>query len=251
MLALRLIVTVLVTSVCSIALADTTYRLERCTRFQDGVTLGFIGTRGQPRRMVIRPKGVEFSGDVKGVLRLSQVEELQLRPVLQITQTTGELVRFGPIDIRCQQLLRDVATPLVHVQSVRSVGDLVDARRFFLFVTDPCEQDNQAGPTGCKLEIRLVRKSDCREFKLQGEPNLRYCARSRGDQGPTPCEDLGGYDFHYGGLTYKSRDRLYAVNKMGKEISSEDARVIAYNAPSPTFHRIGNKCELRSAEIKR
>src|SRR5687767_8383302 len=95
MFAPRIVLFVLGASTYSIASADAAYRLTRCTQFKDGVALGFVGKRGEVRRMSLRPQAVELSGDVKGSARLSQVKELVLHPVLRITYTSGAVVRFG------------------------------------------------------------------------------------------------------------------------------------------------------------
>ena len=116
MIALRISALVLGASMCSVALADSTYRLKGCAQFEDGVSLGFVGTRGEVRRMYLWPKGVRLGGDVKGYAKLSQVKEFELRPVLRITYTSGTSVSFGPIDSSCQQLLRRVGAPLVHIR---------------------------------------------------------------------------------------------------------------------------------------
>jgi hypothetical protein len=103
-------------SACSIASAETTYRLERCAQFEQGVSLSFLGTRREVRRMFLGPDKLELSGNVKGVARLSQVKELALQPVFSITYKSGSVVKFGPIDAACQSLLRRIGGPLVHIQ---------------------------------------------------------------------------------------------------------------------------------------
>lgn len=95
--------------------AATSYRLERCAQFNDGVVLKFIGTDREVRRMVLGPRGVELSGDVKGGASLAHVKELVLMPVLKMVYVSEDVVRFGPIDVPCQKLLQQVAGPLMRV----------------------------------------------------------------------------------------------------------------------------------------
>ena len=116
MVTLRIAVLVLGASIFSTASADVAYGLVGCTQFKDGVTVGFVGTRGENRNINLSPRGVELDGNVKGFARLSQVKEIALRPALEITYTSGMVVRFGPIDASCQRLFRKVGAPLVHIQ---------------------------------------------------------------------------------------------------------------------------------------
>jgi len=112
----RIVVLALGASICPMASADAPYSLAGCTQSNDGVTVGFVGTHGEKRSMYLSPRGVELGGNVKGFARLSQVKEVVLRPALEITYTSGAMVRFGPIDSSCQRLLREVGAPLVHIQ---------------------------------------------------------------------------------------------------------------------------------------
>ena len=96
--------------------ADSAYRLRGCGQFKDGVTVGFVGSRGEVRRMFLGPKAVELGGNVKGYAELSLVKELALQPVLEIAYTDGTVISFGPIDAACQRLLRDVGGRLVHIR---------------------------------------------------------------------------------------------------------------------------------------
>jgi hypothetical protein len=116
MFTARIVLVVLGVGVCSVASADTTYRLKNCAQYKDGVSVGFIGARGEKRRMYLSPRGVELGGDVKGYARLYQVKEFELQPVLGITYTSGAVVRFGSIDASCDQLLRQVGAPLVRIK---------------------------------------------------------------------------------------------------------------------------------------
>lgn len=116
MVTLRIAVLTLGASIFSMASADVPYSLAGCTQFKDGVTVGFVGTRGEKRYMYLSPRGVELGGNVKGSARLSQVKEVVLHPAFEITYTSGTVVRFGPIDASCQRLFRKVGAPLVHIQ---------------------------------------------------------------------------------------------------------------------------------------
>jgi hypothetical protein len=145
-----------------------------------------------------------------------------------------------------------VATIAFTCDAAQSEGVVLGTSRFFLIVTDPCEQPDQQGPTWCKeLFFQLVRRSDCREFKPRGEPDIRYCMGRPSEEEPTPCEDLG-YTFHYGGLTYRMRrDGMHAENKAGKRVWSEVPKIFVTKSPNPSFQRTGNKCELPAAELQR
>jgi hypothetical protein len=116
MVAPRVAVLALSASMLSMAFAEASYSLRGCTRFEGGVTVRFVGTRGETRYMSLSPRGLELGGDVKGYARLEQVREVALQPTLKITYMSGDMVRFGPIDASCQRLLREVGAPLVHVQ---------------------------------------------------------------------------------------------------------------------------------------
>jgi hypothetical protein len=105
---------------CATSSAATSYRLERCAQFNDGVVLKFIGSHREVRRLVLGPRGVELSGDVKGSGSLVQVRELALMPVFKIVYVSGDIVRFGPIDAPCQKLLQQVAGPLMRVRDTEA-----------------------------------------------------------------------------------------------------------------------------------
>lgn len=136
--------------------------------------------------------------------------------------------------------------------AARAEGVVLSTSRFFLIVTDPCEQPDQQGPTWCKkLYFQLVRKSDCKKFRPRGHPDIRYCMGTPAGEQPTPCGDVG-YTFYYGGLIYTSRyDGMHAEDQSNNIVWSEQPTVLITKSPNPSFQRTGNKCELPAAEHQR
>ena len=135
-------------------------------------------------------------------------------------------------------------------QSLQAQEVVVVTSEFFLMVTDPCERADSQGPTWCKeLFFRIVRRSDCREFKPKGKPDIRYCARTSPDEDPPPCEDIG-YTFYYRGLTYRMRrDGMHVEDKSGNEIRTEAPDVVVTKSPNPSFQLLDNKCALSGVDF--
>jgi hypothetical protein len=135
-------------------------------------------------------------------------------------------------------------------QNLQAQEVVVVTSEFFLMVTDPCERDDSQGPTWCKeLFFRIVRRSDCREFKPRGKPDIRYCARTSPDEDPPPCEDIG-YTFYYRGLAYMMRrDGMHVEDKSGNRIRTEAPDVVVTKSPNPSFQLIDNKCALSGVDF--
>jgi hypothetical protein len=135
-------------------------------------------------------------------------------------------------------------------QSLLGQEAVIVTSEFFLMVTDPCETVDSQGPTWCKkLFFRIVRRSDCREFRPKGKPDIRYCARTSPDEDPPPCEDVG-YTFFHRGLTYRTRrDGMHVSDKSGNHIRTEATNVVVTRSPTPSFQLIGNKCALAGVDF--
>jgi len=91
--------------------AEARYQLKHCVRLNEGVAVGFIGPQGQTRRLSVSKGRITLGGNVKGEGSLSEVRELSLDPVLQISYASGFVVSFGPIDSPCRELLLQVLGP--------------------------------------------------------------------------------------------------------------------------------------------
>jgi hypothetical protein len=115
MITPRILVVALGAGFFSMAFADGGYSLARCGQFKGGVSVEFVGTRGEKRSMYLSARGLELSGNVKGSARLSQVTKVVLQPALEITYTSGTVVRFGPIDASCQRIFREAGDSLVQI----------------------------------------------------------------------------------------------------------------------------------------
>jgi hypothetical protein len=149
---------------------------------------------------------------------------------------------MGLVDASCPQVRaeRDAED-----QTERAV---LETSRFFLIITDPCATPESQGPTWCtRAFFRLVRKSDCREFKPQGRPEIRYCFRSSPDEPLTPCEDLG-YTFDLDGVTYILRHgRISTEANARHDAWAEEPTVIATKSSNPRFQQVGKSCQLVAA----
>lgn len=125
--------------------------------------------------------------------------------------------------------------------------------KFFLSISDPCETPGQDGPTWCRKALfRLVRITDCKEFRPKGKPDIRYCM---GEPRNTPCGFLG-WTFSFNGRTYhlddSYPDRLITESdNRGKTVWEEKTQFIVTKSPNPSFQRTGNVCTLPAAEFKR
>lgn len=110
---------VAIAAVSGTALAEAEYRLTSCVCVgENGFAVAFESARKEKRRLSFSPKGLEFGGNVKGVVPLKGVKELRLEPVLQVVYagTEHSPLNFGALSPECQQLIRSVAAPLVQAQ---------------------------------------------------------------------------------------------------------------------------------------
>ena len=125
-------------------------------------------------------------------------------------------------------------------------AQVISTSRFFLMIEDPCATEDQQGPSWCEvLRFRLVSKSDCKAFKLQGRAVIHYCA---GDPPKTPCQDLGG-EFDFGSLRYRVNGLdVWATDRQGHEVFHEAATFIRTKSSNPTFQWIDNKCVLSGVD---
>jgi hypothetical protein len=134
---------------------------------------------------------------------------------------------------------------VVHVQA-----QVISTSRFFLMVEDPCETQDQQGPTWCeKALFRLVSKTDCHEFKPKGRSVIHYCVDGTER---TPCQDLG-VEFEFQGLRYRvdTNQNVWATNQRGEEVWREIAAFIHTKSPNPSFQWTGNTCVLPASEFER
>jgi len=140
-----------------------------------------------------------------------------------------------------------IAAPIVCLASAPfAQAHVISTSRFFLMIEDPCATEDQQGPTWCEvLRFRLIRKSDCKAFKLQGRAVIHYCA---GNPPKTPCQDLGG-QFDFGSLSYRVNGLdVWATDKQGHEVFHEAGTFIRTKSSNPTFQWIGNKCALSGVD---
>jgi hypothetical protein len=126
-------------------------------------------------------------------------------------------------------------------------AQVISTSRFFLMIEDPCATENQQGPTWCKeLHFRLIRKSDCKAFTLQGRAVIRYCLS---DPPGTPCQDMGS-EFDFEGLNYRVDGlNVWATNKRGHEVFREAATFIRTKSSNPSFQWADNKCALSDVDF--
>lgn len=137
--------------------------------------------------------------------------------------------------------------------AISAEGLWFSTSKFFLSIADPCETPEQNGPTWCRQALfRIVRKTDCREFKPKGKPDIRYCM---GEPKNTPCGFMG-WTFSFNGLTYHLDDSyperlITASDGQGKIVGEEKTEFLVTKSPNPSFQRTGNTCVLPASELQR
>jgi hypothetical protein len=98
--------------VWSCAHAEVNYYLERCAISESKLNLRFVGTGNRVRRIYLGPTGGELGGNMKGVLELGNIRELNLDPKFKVVFVSGESVEFGPLTPQCRGKVREVAKRL-------------------------------------------------------------------------------------------------------------------------------------------
>jgi hypothetical protein len=143
-----------------------------------------------------------------------------------------------------RSLLAVGAVAFIVLGSSTAIADsmALSTSRFYLLITEPCPRgEDEDGPTWCEQALfRLVRKSDCKEFKPHGRHLIRGCADSPG----TPCGD-NGHEFHLNGVTYNVDAyslQIVASDRKGKRLWAEVATTLP--SPNPSFHWTGQGCSL-------
>jgi hypothetical protein len=96
------------------AIARAEYQLTSCNSGQGVVHLKFVAETGALRRITLGPKGVELSGDVKGVSRLDGVKELRVTATRELIYApkNGPEVKFGRLTEECLTALKRIAEGL-------------------------------------------------------------------------------------------------------------------------------------------
>jgi hypothetical protein len=139
-----------------------------------------------------------------------------------------------------------VVAVLAAVPAFDAAAQVISTSRFYLMIKDPCPDD-----MWCERALfRLVRKSDCKEFKPRGHVVIHYCAS---DPPRTPCRYMG-HEFQFAGLSYRVNEDLFVWatdQRNGKEVWSEQAQFMKTKSPNPSFQRTGNTCVLPAAEFQR
>jgi len=100
------------------AAAEPAYRLTRCVAVgEHGFAASFAGGRKEQRRLSLDPKRLSLGGNVKGEVKLDQVMELRLSPVLQVVFIRPESapLSFGPLSPECRNVIRQTMDGVLKV----------------------------------------------------------------------------------------------------------------------------------------
>lgn len=103
-----------------------------------------------------------------------------------------------------------IATLFFIVVMDSHADQVLSTPEFFVYISPGCNDEL----TFCEeAEFVLVRKNDCKVFFPKGRAVIHYCA-----DGVTPCSHLG-FEFKYGGLTYRENDPQFWAYDNKKEVS--------------------------------